>query len=264
MDKINLDPICDNEEENKNRIKMQRYARVIDEYSEFCGVDFRKESNFNDDYQQFDFLFQITVVNPKYFNAFHDIFSKNGFSDKAYIEYAIKKIAKNSTNAEAFVNGLLQIGILSDVCQNEDSSITVKTFIDNYTFFAADEYYKDNETICEYIENGDLICNCHQNALFLLETLGTGKAITARCSIGNGDEFFHSYYVDNGMVCDLNINCVMEEEQYKKIYNPKVMSTVDITNLGEKKKTVKENATSTLNELLEIAIYEEYLKNKER
>ena len=51
----------------------------------------------------------------------------------------------------------------------------------------------------------------------------------------------------------------MNEEDYNKIYSPQIISVVNIDNLEEKQNRVKNNCKSTLEDLLEIAVYEEVL-----
>ncbi len=259
---INLDEFCDKYEAQEEKTQFNMYAKVIDDYSKLCGVDFRKENKFaHDDYGAFDSLLQLTVVQPKFFDEFHAILQKYGFNDKTYIDYAIKKITKNSSNVEAFINGLFDIGLISDVHDNEDNSICLKSLIGKYNFFPANEYYAQNKEIVEYIEKEETSRNCHVNTLFLLKHLKQGEAITAKCRNTMFNSFYyHSYYRFNGMICDLNINCVMREEEYNSIYNPKVISVVNIENLEEKQHRVKSNSKSTLEDLLEIAVYEE-IKN---
>ena len=51
----------------------------------------------------------------------------------------------------------------------------------------------------------------------------------------------------------------MNEEDYNKIYSPQIISVVNIDNLEEKQNRVKNNCKSTLEDLLEVAVYEELL-----
>ena len=51
----------------------------------------------------------------------------------------------------------------------------------------------------------------------------------------------------------------MNEKDYNKIYNPQIISVVNIDNLEEKQNRVKNECRSTLEDLLEIAVYEEIL-----
>ena len=96
-EKIDLDFICDNwEAENKTK-QMEIFKKVVDEYSEFCNVDFRKENKFaHNDYDVFDCLFQLTVAQPQFFEEFHQILSRYAFNDKTYLDYTIKKITQNA------------------------------------------------------------------------------------------------------------------------------------------------------------------------
>ena len=237
---------------------MQKYKEVIDEYSKICNVNFRKENKFaKDDYDVFDSLFQLTVAQPQFFGEFHEILNKYGFNDKTYLDYAIKKITKNASNVEAFINGLIDVGMLDEVYEIEDNSINIKSCLGMYNFFLADEYYAQNEEIVSYIQKNETKRNCHVNTLFLLKCLKRGEAVTAKCSTMFNSSYYHTYYRYDGMICDLNINCVMSEKDYNLIYNPKIISVVTNENLAEKQKNVKDNATSTLEDLLEIAVYEE-------
>lgn len=258
--KIDLDKICDKNEEENDKIQMEKYKKVIDEYSKLCNVNFRKENKFaNNDYEVFDSLFQLTVAQPQFFEEFHEILNKYGFNDKTYLEYAIKKITKNASNMEAFIEGLINVGLIDEVYDLENNSINIKSCLGEYNFFLANEYYAENQEIVSYIQNNELNRNCHVNTLFLLKCLRKGEAITAKCSIMFNSNFYHSYYRCDGMIWDLNINCVMSEEYYNAIYNPKIISVVNIENLEDKQKNVKDNAKSTLEDLLEIAVYEETL-----
>lgn len=258
VEKIDLDKICDNNEAENEKTQMEKYKKVIDEYSKLCNVDFRKENKFaNNDYEVFDYLFQITVVQPQFFEGFHEILNKYGFNDKTYLDYAIKKITKNASNVDAFIDGLINIGIVDEVYELENNSINLKSFLGLYNFFLANEYYAQNQEIVSYIQNRELNRNCHVNTLFLLKCLRKGEAITAKCSTMFNNTFYHSYYRCDGMICDLNINCVMSEEDYNSIYNPKIISVVNIENLEEKQYNVKNNSKSTLEDLLEFAVYEE-------
>ncbi len=259
-EKIDLDFICDNwEAENKTK-QMEIFKKVVDEYSEFCNVDFRKENKFaHNDYDVFDCLFQLTVAQPQFFEEFHQILSRYAFNDKTYLDYTIKKITQNASNVQAFVDGLIDVGMINKVYDMENGSINIESCLGKYNFFFANEYYIENKEIIEYIEKGDLNRNCHVNTLFLLKCLKEGEAVTAKCSTMFHDLYYHSYYRCNGMVCDLNINCVMNEEDYNKIYSPQIISVVNIDNLEEKQNRVKNNCKSTLEDLLEIAVYEEVL-----
>lgn len=260
MEKIDLDKICDQNERENEMKQMNIYKNIIDEYSDFCNVDFRKENTFaHNDYDLFDALLQLTVAQPKFFGKFHEILNKYRFNDKTYIDYAIKKITKNASNVQTFIDGLINVGIINDVYDEENHSVTIESYFGKYNFFFANEYYIQNKEIVEYIENGDINRNCHVNTLFLLRDLKQGEAVTAKCSGMFGNLYYHSYYRCNGMICDLNINCVMNEEDYNRIYNPQIISIVNIDNLEEKQNRVKNNCKSTLNDLLEIAVYEEVL-----
>ncbi len=260
MEKIHLDIFCDsNEKENEER-QMNLYKKVIDQYSDVCSVDFRKENKFaHDDYGVFDSLLQLTVVQPQFFEGFHEILNKYGFNDKTYIDYAIKKITRNVSNVEAFLEGLARIGLIKDLYDDENKFIKLESVLGTYSFLPASEYYSQNKEISTYIENGDLARNCHVNTLLLLKTLKQGEAVTAKCSTMFNSSYYHSYYRNNGMVCDLNINCVMNEKEYNKIYSPNIISVVNFENLQEKQNIVKSKCESTLEDLLEIAIYEEYI-----
>ncbi len=259
-DKIDLDLICDTWEAKNEKEQLQTYKKVIDEYSTMCNIDFRKENKLlSDDYQVFDYLLQVTVAGVQFFEGFHKILKKYGFNDKTYLDYMIKKITKNARNAQAFGNGLISIGIISDIYDMDNGSVNIKSSLGNYNFFLANEYYAKSKKIVKYIEEGDLRCNCHANALFLLKCLKKGEAVTAKCSTMFNNLYYHSYYRYEGMIVDLNINCVMSEEDYNKIYNPQIISVVNIDNLEEKQNNVKSKCKSTLNDLLEIAVYEEFL-----
>ncbi len=259
-EKIDLDFICDNwEAENKTK-QMEILKKVIDEYSKFCNVDFRKENKFaHNDYDVFDSLFQLTVAQPQFFEEFHKILSKYAFNDKTYLDYAIKKITKNASNVQAFVDGLVDVGLIDKIYDMEDNSVNIESCLGKYNFFFANEYYSENKEIATYIQNADLNRNCHVNTLFLLKFLKKGEAVTAKCSSMFNELYYHSYYRWDGMICDLNINCVMSEQDYSKIYNPQIISVVNIENLEKKQNRVKSNCKSTLEELLEIAVYEEVL-----
>lgn len=263
MEKINLDVFFDNSEKENEEREMGYYKRVIDDYSKLCGVDFRKENKFaHDDYGVFDSLFQLTVAQPKFFEEFHEILNKYGFDERTYLDYAIKKITRNSSNVQAFIEGLFNIGLINDLVENEDKSIQLVSYLGTYKFFPANEYYNQKREIVEYIENGDLARNCHVNTLFLLKNLKKGEAVTAKCSGMFNSSYYHTYYRDNETICDLNINCVMNEKDYNKIYSPNIISVVNFENLQEKQNIVKSKCESTLEDLLEIAIYEEFIAKK--
>lgn len=263
QEKIDLDVICDNWETENWKKQMNMFKQVIDEYSKLCNVDFRKENKFaHNDYDVFDCLLQLTVARPQFFGEFHEILSKYAFNDKTYLDYVIKKITKNASNVQAFIDGLIDVGIINNIYDIEDNSVNIESCLGKYNFFFANEYYIENKEIVEYIENGDLNRNCHVNTLFLLKCLKNGDAITAKCSSMFNNLYYHSYYRCDGMICDLNINCVMSEHDYNKIYNPQIISVVNIDNLEEKQDKVKSNCKSTLEDLLEIAVYEEVLKKQ--
>lgn len=257
---IDLDKICDDNETENEKTQMEKYKKVIDEYSELCNVNFRKENKLaKNDYEVFDSLLQITIAQPQFFEEFHEILNKYGFDDKTYIDYAIKKITKNASNMEAFIDGLIDVGIIDEVYEMENNSISLKSIFGTYNFFLANEYYSLNQEIVSYIQNNEINRNCHVNTLFLLKCLRRGEAITSKCSTMFKSNFYHSYYRCDGIICDLNINCVMSEEDYNAIYNPKIISVVNIENLEEKQNLVRNNSQSTLEDLLEIAVYEEIL-----
>ncbi|MCI8965400.1 MAG: hypothetical protein HFJ43_03505 [Clostridia bacterium] len=257
-EKIDLDLICDNWEAENETKQMEIFKKVIDEYSEFCNIDFRKENKFaHNDYEVFDSLFQLTIVKPQFFEKFHEILSKYGFNDKTYLDYAVKKITKNASNVQAFIDGLIDVGIIKDVYDIDNNSVNIESCLGKYNFFFADEYYIQNKEITNYIQNGDLNRNCHVNTIFMLKSLKNGEAVTAKCSTMFNNLYYHSYYRCDGMVCDLNINCVMNEKDYNKIYNPQIISVVAIDNLKEKQTRVKNDCKSTLEDLLGIAVYEE-------
>ncbi|MCI9365970.1 MAG: hypothetical protein HFJ54_05340 [Clostridia bacterium] len=261
-EKIDLDLICDSWEAENKAKEMESFKKVINEYSELCGVDFRKENKFaHNDYEVFDSLFQLTVAQPQFFEEFHEILSKYAFNDKTYLDYTIKKITKNASNVQAFVNGLINVGLINKIYDMENNSINIESCLGEYNFFFANEYYSENKEIVTYIQNRDLNRNCHVNTLFLLKCLKRGEAITAKCSNMFNNLYYHSYYRCDDMICDLNINCVMREEDYNKIYNTQIISVVNINNLEEKQNRVKNNCKSTLQDLLEIAVYEETLNN---
>lgn len=260
-EKIDLDLICDKWEEENETKQMRMFKKVVDEYSKLCNVDFRRENKFaHNDYDVFDSLLQLTVAQPQFFEEFHEILSKYAFNDKTYLDYAIKKITKNASNVQAFIDGLIKVGIINDVYDMENNSINIESCLGKYNFFLANEYYIENKEIVEYIANENLNRNCHANTLFLLKSIKDGEAVTAKCSSMFNNLYYHSYYRCNGVICDLNINCVMSEQDYNNIYNPQIISVVNIDNLEEKQNMVKSNCKSTLKELLEIAIYEEAFK----
>lgn len=260
-EKIDLDLICDKWEEENEIKQSEIFRKVIDEYSKLCNVDFRRENKFaHNDYDVFDSLLQLTVAQPQFFEEFHEILNKYGFNDKTYLDYAIKKITKNASNVQAFIDGLIKVGIINDVYDMENNSINIESCLGKYNFFLANEYYIENKEIVEYIANENLNRNCHANTLFLLKSIKDGEAVTAKCSSMFNNLYYHSYYRCNGVICDLNINCVMSEQDYNNIYNPQIISVVNIDNLEEKQNKVKSNCKSTLEELLEIAIYEEAFK----
>lgn len=258
QEKIDLDLIYDNWEEENERKQMEMFKNVINEYSKLCNVDFRKENKIaHDDYEVFDSLFQLTVAQPQFFKEFHNILNKYKFNDKTYLDYLIKKITKKASNVDAFIDGLIDIGMIDDAYDEEDNSVSIESCLGKYNFFFANEYYSENDEIVEYIKHGDIRRNCHVNTLFLLKCLRKGEAVTTKCSSMFNSLYYHSYYRCDGMICDLNINCVMSEEDYNKIYNPKIISVVNINNLEEKQNQVKANYKSTLENLLAIAVCEE-------
>ena len=259
-EKMDLDLICDKWEAENEIKEFETFKKVIDEYSNVCNVDFRKENKFaHNDYDVFDSLLQLTVAQPQFFEEFHEILCKYAFNDKTYLDYAIKKITKNASNVQSFIDGLIDVGMINDVYDEENNSVTIKSCFGKYNFFFANEYYFENNEIIEYIANGELNRNCHANTLFLLKCLKKGETITAKCSNMFNNLYYHSYYRFNGMICDLNLNCVMKEEEYNKIYSPQIISVLNIDNFKERQNIVKNNCKSTLEELLEIAVYEEVL-----
>lgn len=259
--KINLDKFCDENEQVNEEKQMRIYKSVIDDYSKLCGVNFRKENKFaRNDYDVFDSLLQITVANPQFFQEFHEILDKYGFDDKTYIDYAIKKITNNASNMEAFIKGLIDVGVVENL-YDENNLIYLESYGGTYKFLPANEYYSENKEIISYMKKGQLNGNCHVSTLFLLKTLKQGEAVTAKCStMFNGSYYYHSYYRESEMICDLNINCVMSEEEYNSIYHPKIISVVNLENLKEKQNMIRKTHESTLEDLLEIAVYEEILK----
>ncbi len=259
-EKIDLDLLYDKWEEENETKQMEIFKKVIDEYSKFCNADFRKEAKFaNNDYGVFDVLFQLTVAKPQFFKKFHEILSKYEFNDKTYLDYTIKKITKNASNVQAFIDGLIDVGMINNVYDMDDNSVNIESCFGIYNFFLANEYYIENKEIVTYIKTGDINRNCHVNSLLLLKCLKKGEAVTAKCSSMFNNLYYHSYYRCDGMICDLNINCVMKEQDYAKIYNPQIISVVNIDNLEEEQNRVKNTCKSTLEDLLEIAVYKEFI-----
>lgn len=48
-------------------------------------------------------------------------------------------------------NGLIAIGIVDEVNELENNSITLKSYLGEYNFFLADEYYALNQDVVSYI-----------------------------------------------------------------------------------------------------------------
>lgn len=265
-EKIDLDKYVDTKEMVNDAKSMTRYGMIIDAINKEMGFDVRQKEA-KDDYQNFDFILQVYVAKyneyPDLLAMFNEHARKNGFDPKEYLRYALKKITENRSNVEAYITGLLDSGIIEDVYVDDDGVWTIKSEIVNFSFQAADVYYKNQPEILSYIQNEEgRKRGCHKNAEFLLIALSLygegGEAVTAKLKNAVGIEFYHSYYRQNGRIIDLNNNVVMTEEDYNRLYQPEIISVVTFEEYKEKCEEVKTKATSTLMPLLEIAAYEEY------
>ncbi len=262
--KIDLDQYIDELELVNEEKSMARYRTIIDEINNEMQFDVRNKKAKND-YDNFDAIMQIYVAKyseyPKLLEMFEEHALKNGFDPKQYLDYAVKKITENASNVETYITGLLDSGIIDDVYVDDDGVWTIKSKIVNFSFEPADIYYKDYTEIIDYIYNTEgRRTGCHQNAEFLLTFFKDGEAITAKLKNLVGIDFYHSYYRNNGKICDLNTNVVMMEDDYNRLYQPEIISVLTFEKFKQKIEEVKLKATSTLMPLLEIAAYEEYKK----
>ena len=265
-EKIDLDKYVDTKEMVNDAKSMVRYGMIVDAMSKEMGFDVRQKEA-KDDYQNFDIILQIYVVKykeyPQLLQMFNEHARRNGFDPKEYLRYALKKITENRSNVEAYINGLVDSGIIEDIYVDDDGIYTIKSEIASFSFQAADVYYKNQPAIVSYIQNEKGRKNgCHKNAEFLLISLSLygegGEAVTAKLKNAVGIEFYHSYYRQNGKIIDLNNNVVMSEEDYNRLYQPEIISVVTFEEYKQKCEEVKTKATSTLMPLLEIAAYKEY------
>ncbi len=260
---IDLDKIVDELEDISDTRDEEKYTTILNLIEERLGNTIRDEGL--SEYENFDRTLQIAVVSyedyPTYLEVFDECAYDNGFNPNTYIDYAIKKITEDRTNYKAFINGLLKSEIIQE-CNYVDGIYSIVCGSVDVEFRKASEYYKGNEVISEYIGRSFRKGGCHENALFLLNQLKKGEAVTVKMKDIVGEYFYHSYYRCDGIVTDLNNNVVMDEEDYNLIYSPLILSVVKIDEYDDRLKEVNANTKHSLIGLLAIAIYQEYIDKK--
>ena len=131
---------------------------------------------------------------------------------------------------------------------------------------AEDSFANDMETI-EYIHKmGDKIKDgCHDVSFYLIKKYDTFRAITAICTKGLNEKYYHSFVIDDeDYVIDFTGNLIMPKEQYYLLQDVKELNAVNYKEyIDEKDDIEKFDESGTLYELLRDGLYRQYLNEND-
>lgn len=237
---------------------LKETLEIIDEefkFSEFTTSE-NKVRSLKDQY----------IYTSKYVDEFFNILSKYNYNMKQEIKDAITKLGslKNPNKNSKIINKLINSPIIQDISFNGKNifKITSRQY-GNIKFQLANDYFRNDTRVKNYINNNELLNKCHKHAYYLSKLYPNYYSITALCPHYFQDFYHHSYTYDkdSNKIIDLCSNSVLDLNQYYKIFEPKNISIILNSEVEKELKITEENTNQyfDLYELLKIALYKQYL-----
>lgn len=261
------DCILDNLENNNIRRNDEIFHTVLDRFSE----KIKEDVSFTDESQSYTekvMYLKDYIYDSQYVKVFFDILKKYGYYMRQEIKDAIHDLGllKDPNNNSYIIKKYLNSPIIQDISFDGTSKFTIES--DRYgrfVFELASYLYRRNKEIKEYIEKEKLPNRCHIHTYFLSKILPDFYAVTSLCAYYFRGGYFHSYTwdKDSDLIIDLCSNAVLSKKPFDSLYKPREISIVLNSEAKEQRRIVlmKSHQPSNRCDLLQIALYKEYLKD---
>jgi len=205
----------------------------------------------------------------EYVGLFFEIMEKHGYNMRLEIVDAIFNLGHlvNKSQLDEVIKVLIKSPVIQDIRFNGKNRFVI--FSERYGHFSfelASYYFRElnkNRKITNYMKKNELAGYCHDNTIFLSIFFPDFHAITSFCPSHFVGTRFHSYTKSRNSVIDLCYNCIMDIEQYYRLFQPQEISTILNSEIIKELITVnlKTDQEEKRCALLKIALYKQYLNN---
>ena len=266
---MKLSEYCDKKEKIWYEIEESYVQKFIDYLSKNIEEDLFRIANTNDSMEVFDRLklWIFNFYNKEFLDGLKFIDTNYNDIKKRFIYSFILTFTRNNRNAELMYDVLKSFGIIENLLVYDDYYELITNDFGNIKFMKAEDSFADDMDTIEYIHKmGDKIKDgCHDVSFYLIKKYDIFRAITAICTKGLNEKYYHSFVIDDeDYVIDFTGNLIMPKEQYYLLQDVKELNSVNYKEyLDEKDDIEKFDESGTLYELLRDGLYRQYLNEND-
>ncbi len=172
---------------------------------------------------------------PQYINIFFELLEKFGYNSLNEICTYMALIGNNDPlSLEVLFEILTQSPFVDKVLFN-NGLIVIESKLGTFEFIHAQEYFKDNEEILDYLFENDTTQNCHNCSLDILKKLRKGTLITVLVQAEFVGTCYHTVLQDEkGNIVDIANKAVYTLDTFHKLYNGlTIVSMTDIKDIDD-------------------------------
>lgn len=145
-----------------------------------------------------------------------------------------KEIYKDEVWFQYDVDDFIRAGLIDSINFDETGNIMVNSILGNFSFSSLLNTFRKNENLDNIVKLNQYQPMCFSNAIDILEAKKVGSIMLLKISNAQ-DSFLHAVYLNNGTIYDLNYFVSYSYEQLYKLYNFKILQSLDY-DLWEKTK----------------------------
>lgn len=269
---INIDTDICNEILKDNELKYYNindkiFEKVLNELEQQTSIIINKDNPLDATNKTIHLLNEENKIS--YIDCLYEILKKYNYNMNIEIRNAIFTLGnlKSTRHNKETIKKVLTSPIIQDVSYKRKGRYEIYSEkFGKINFLLASTYFKKNKELTKYINETILNNECHSHAYYMSKLFKDYYSITSLCKYYFKGKYYHSYTYDKetNLIFDLCCNAVFSKESYDKLLNPIEVSTVlnkdipsqlDITEYNT-------NHSSTMKELLKIALFKQYLNLK--
>ena len=236
----------------------QIYKKVYDEFIETTGENYRLYYNkYSDRVREIKDNY---IYTSKYNKLFFELLEKYNYHMEQEILDAIFDIVYEKRNKDKIIKKYILSPVINDISLEERGKIKIYSTFGDFNYILAEEYFKDNKLISNYMKKNQLRNRCHDNTYFLSRVLKEYYTIASLCKSYFTGYFHHSYTYDNknNYIIDLCRKSLIDKKEFDRLYEPKEIIRIKNSDVEKKIEFINRKTNMyDICEILKIALYEE-------
>ena len=198
---MKLSEYCDKKEKLWYETEESYVKKFIDYLSKNIDEDLFRIANTNDSMEVFDRLklWIFNFYNKEFLDGLKFIDINYNDIKRMFIYSFILTFTRNNRNAELMYDVLKSFGIIENLLVYDDYYELITNDFGNIKFMKAEDSFADDMNTIEYIHKmGDKIKDgCHDISFYLIKKYDIFRAITAICTKGLNEKYYHSFVIDD-------------------------------------------------------------------